>query len=408
MSDLYIDLDADFVAGQSGADHTGNELKGVGGMYAACTGLGGGPTFGDDTIYVKGTAHLYRFVQLDVNGHDCSGWTIGATVVPHTDPGDWSGKVVRVNIGAADIIIIQLDSGYNVLDITAANGINNTTDADDVDTTLAGIACNGFDWCGADGTASHAQKWVGVNDSWVEDNTQAVIDGDGEATYCWYTTTAMYFWHMRNFSFINAVSEGMHVTEYSYYCTFVNAAWDNNGSHGCSSGSKIGRSRFIHCQATGNSGRGMEACYGCHAFCSYSDNSSRGGSSLGTVYRGLIADNGSYGEYTGTANVQIGCVYDSNKGTGGAGVVHQSYGNIVLCSRLTNHSEAGAYAVLTSYGAGVAAYCYLHNNTNDYHSAIWTYGCAEDTDTDDGLDANYNVEAGKVYRSEEIPIGCLV
>ena len=365
MTTYYCDLDQAF-ADKSGADNSGNQLLGPGGFQAAARGTGAATALvAGDTLYVFGAyGDVYQLVRLTA-GKDVSPWTIGDSVEDNNGGGEWTGTLAETNVGADNtVILVQLIGNKSEDDITLGSGINNTSAVDT--TTLGTKDTDGIkvDTNSGDPSAGTPISVIGVNASWVEDGTRALLDCDSIAT------NGILFdnidgWIFENFEVANAVGDGiLPATDNVYYHSFLNCYVHDCGGDGWAQ-STAGSKRFTYCIWTNcystNNVNGWDfPSSGQMAGCSGNDNSARGVvTALGLSLRDcMFNDNTDDGLHLYYGSSVHNCIMDGNTGDG----IYASHGpNLVMASRITNN---GAYGINASSALIWAPFNYVNGNTS--------------------------------------------
>ena len=402
----YCDLAADFVD-RSGADATTNVLTGPGGCQAAITGAGNATALvAGDTLWVKGTATLARFVNLTC-GKDVTAWSVGDTVVDNNTGSEWSGKVCETNYAStATIIRVQLNSSYEQNDITLANGINNTTAADT--TTLSVKSCIGIQFNTNSGTYAAYIRIRGTSDLTDPANNlaQAVFECDSVGTNATQAILVNVSRHSFEYlTFQNAASDG---TERSSLAlsTFYHCLSKDNAGHGFDLYNN--GSRMYRCIARDNGLDGFSQPYGTGSFvyCVASGNTSEGINVYPTspVIGCLSYENGGDNFYfrssTSARSIMVNCVADGS--TGGSGILVQEDRMIIVGCRCTNNNQYGIERGGTDrdeiddfnvcYGNGVGARLNVPAGPNSNDSPVDDGYVSAATD-------DYNVKAGAEIRS---------
>ena len=418
----YCNLGLDFVD-RDGTDSTTNVLTGPGGARAAEVGTGAATALAaGDTILYYGEAMLDRWIELTC-GKDVSAWTIGATVVDNNGGAEWHGKLCEVNVGSVNThIYVQLDSGYVYGDVVIGSGINNTTDADT--TTLSAKAAPGVklnDVSGVGPTGSIIRK--GVNSSYVEDGTRATFNANSVALYALSAGSTRSYWVLANLRCTGATSHGFNLGANSYHFRVYNCCFDTNGSYGLNSDVQYGL--FEQCVFANNASYGLYFVAYSSIICCVSFGNGHAGYVISgsSIAYSIGHDNTLQSIQLGSWGIVLGCVVDGTDG-GGDGVYMGPTDNVhVRFSRITNHSVAGKYGILstnTHNDTQTEDYNVFHNNqAGDVHSAVQagthSYGGAAahiSDPADDGMEDvsadNFNLKAGALLRSVEIDLMALV
>ena len=279
-------------AGDPDGDGSGAVYTGPGGYLAAIWGFGNATALAaGDTLWLKGTGDVERLVFIECESTDVSAWAAGDVVRNLTGSGNhWTGVVLMANddpvggVGGNTFLWIWLDAAYDVTDVSSnlADGIENTTKAEN-DSALLDAVAEGVQWGDNSGDLTDGYiKVIGVNSSWVEDETYAVLDGNSVATYGFYipssssnskvlikhlyvTRTSSYGWYMNG-----TVSDDWVL----YHCaailcaagtvlhrfigaTVVRFRAESNTSYGLKEGQYGYDAMYAFCKASGNGGIGI-------------------------------------------------------------------------------------------------------------------------------------------------------
>jgi len=421
MPNYYCDLAGDYtdVSGLTAA-----KISGPGGFQALLDGTGnaagGASPVAGDIIYLKGTALLTRLVKLTIA--DTTSWLITHEVRNATGAGDdWTGVICKIIDGTN--MLVELDAADDEDDINIADNVENTTIADTE--TCSVKSCPGIVSPSIDIVVASVFKVIGVKDDWSiatggagnSTDYQAVLDGGGDAKYCFSTVGNCDSWRFENITMKNATSYGFYSSlYYNYYWNIVHCSIENNGSHGTSvyrmsyillemcifknnnnhgyyNGYYNGNA-FINCVAYGNGEAGFNPSYASSSLvminCLAYENSAEGFKPAGT--------DGSF---------FFNCASDSN--TYGIRVDAGREPNIIRFCRLTNNSIWGIgigtdqkcdsedYNVFYNNGAGDPGGSHRNNIDAGPHSVVATSAGYVDAAGDD-----YNVASGKELRSEGI------
>ena len=272
-----------------------------------------------------------------------------------------------------DQILVELDSGYDYGDVDDADGIENTTQANEGN--IDDSACKGLevDTNSGDTSVGIPIYLVGVNNSWVEDGTKAELDGNSLAEYCllikakssfivenfafhlatgngvgWSNDGHCYHWMMKNCDSYNNLNHGWGaITGYVlYYGIFVRCrAWSNSGDGWTND---LAFSRFVCCTAHGNSGIGYYA-------------------NTGNIYHACLSyDNGgTAGFYLALATAAFQCVSDGDE----RGLYVANGHALAVGCRFTNSAkdpDPADVAVNTAYLLDLWNYAPLDNSGSDY------------------------------------------
>ena len=278
----------------------------------------------------------------------------------------------------------------------------NDADPTEADEVIAAA----IDMDGNSGTAGVPVRFIGVNQSWAEqDGIYYVVNGNGNTIngivlVSDYTEVANIKVHSCDSTSGFGFGQGSYIN-YSDYCKLRNI-WvhDCNGASGTTHGFNLDYTRYLmayRCKATNNRSNGF--LYGTAAGgmvyvgCVASSNSGKGFMSYAASLVGCLAFSNTgvgFESYYGP-NSYVNCIANANSGHGLQALGTHSVS--VFGCRFTNHSQAGKYGI---YGetAGNQLHikgCYLGNNTN---SGVYGYYLDLGDNTLDGSDTN---EAGGGY-----------
>lgn len=371
MTDYYCDPTQDY-QNKSGADNSGNQLLGVGGLQAAIRGTGLATALAaGDTLYVKtGTGNLGRLTKI-VGGKDISGWSLGDEVRDNTAGAHWTGVVCQLNVGANTTILVELDSVYTRTDVESnkGDGIENTTAADT--TTIASTTCEGLlpDTNSGDTTDGHI-KLIGVNSSWATGNGtdySVTLDGQSVATNCIAPAGLVYRWWLENLILENAVGScfagGGNIND---FWVFRYAAFRLAGVRGCSGEGVLRNATFYHCIFNNNTTAGFRSggTGPRFVFCLFRDNGTYGSvlPASNAVFimcgwSGNVLDNA----LDSGSDTYIGCWSDGC--SAGSGFHFNGAGrSIVLLSRATNNNQYGVEMVPVVDDAQIENLNVFYNN----------------------------------------------
>jgi len=359
-STYYCDLALDF-ADKSGLDHTGNQLTGPGGFFLAVDNGAGNATklAAGDTVYLKGTADLSKFVKFTVNVDKSATWLPGHVVENHNDGGgengdDWIGVAVYVT---ATLVYVQINAAStHYAHVAIADGIYNATLAEDIPgANTTAKACPGISMANAvsGDTTSGSIKIIGCDASWTPRAAQAVFDGgangSNEAVYC-----------------VDCATGNPNVDYWRWeYITFQRAVTANIG--GPSATNTCDNWNFIHCLITLGTAAGLSGRFSscilkrCIATNNGSDGCSLGGQSGNRVVGCFVATNGGWGltNVGGYLAVQDSLIYDNASGNA-QGYAAGTFAHSVLDG--TNGAGDAITIGSTSQHALVVWACRVTNN----------------------------------------------
>lgn len=378
MTDYYLDPEKAY-SDATGLDTAGNEYTGPAGLQAAIRGTGNATALvAGDTLYIKaGTGDLSRLVIIDCNATSVTAWGIG-DVVHNKDAGStWQGVVVETNsggfLGANDLALVWLDSGYDKDDILIAEGVTNddagggANDPTDVD-PLAAVSAPGIVIDNNSGDPDEPISLVGVNASWVEDGTLAVLDANDIATYNVDTAGTDYL-HFRNIHGAGAASHGWTCTAGStIYSHWENCIASGSGGDGFGGGTAgFLYSTFHRCKAYDIAGTyGFYTLYSGLSHCIAYNCATGFYPYIGGGMAGCAAFSCTTGIRTGQGTVLYNCLADDNT----TGISIFVAGTSLVGCRVTNNTTG----IGGSDAVWYEKYCFYGGNT-----ANWTYDNGEDT-----------------------------
>jgi len=256
------------------------------------------------------------------------------------------------------------------------------------------VLCKGTDTLSATvawtlaGSGTSRTKLIGVNSSWVNDGTMAIIDGNGGAfTGVTLNNADNIYWE--NIRVTNCGTTTSHdgiscITSGSYYMWFHNCRFDNNAGNGFDGGGGLSRySLLTNCRFDNNGLYGATGFrYSCWFWgCRADNNSSRGFNGYGSGFARCIAhDNGAQGIYVYACEPVFDCVAHGNTSDG----IRHTYGSAA-------NAVIGCRSTLNSIG--------VSGNTTQLIPLLYYYGDANTTDganyqagpqvTMDGTDTDY-------------------
>jgi len=412
MTDYYCDLGEGTWADNAGTS-TGTAYTGPAGLQAAIRGTGNAAALtAGDTLYIKGTGDQSRLVWLDVDT-DVSSWSLGESVRNDTgDPDEWVGVVAEVGYGGNnDQILVWLNDGFTEDDIDLSHGIYKSgpwnCGLDAKDTKGIEIDTNG-------GSAAGPISFVGVNSSWSEDGTQAILDADDLANYNVLNSGKDYL-HFRNITGKDSAGDAFGTTSTTVYCHFVNCIADTPAAGGfVHAGAYWQYGSFFRCKATGFTTYGFQLYRASLAACvAYGGT---GASAYGFYLSSCAAaqcvaykqDDG-YGAYISDGSQLTNCVLDSNKyGLKVAQAGHQIVG--VRITNNTTHGITGAIPVSDLYcfyfGNGADFQNDIHLPNDDGASTRTTTGTVGYVDGDNATlaDRDYSLASDAAARRQEVTL----
>jgi|GEM_PF-4847680 len=415
MTDYYCDLGEGTFADNAGTA-TGTAYTGPAGLQAAIRGTGSATALAaGDTLYIKGTGDLSRLVLLDCNGTDVSAWA-PTNVVRNKDGAgdDWTGVVVQANddppgnLGADDLVLVWLDSGKSVDDIDLADGIENTTLAESAD-PLAAKSAPGVYFVN-NGSSAAPIKFVGVNSSWKEDDTMAVMDGNDKAVTGFARTEIRSYIDFRNIHVTRTTSSAWAAAFQFRNCSWVNCEASASGAHGFSGGGSLQYSSMINCRAYDNNQCGFGNIYGSSLFgCTAYNNGAEGFHLTYSNANNCV----SYENVTGY-NIARGCSLTNcvaDKNTYG---VDLDAGAMVVGSRITNNTTYGLMGAESAHDP----YCFYSDNGENFQSDVYddrvygestrvtsgTIGYIDNDDATANADRNYGLTNAATSRRQEVTL----
>lgn len=349
MTTYYCDLANDFTdaTGDPDGDGSGDIYDGPGGFQAAIEGWGNATALAaGDTLYLKGTADLSKFVKLTVDVDKTGTWVISDVVQNHNDGGgssgdDWVGELVYIDATTVWVQINAASTEYN--DVDTADGIDNTTQTETIaGANMTGKACPGIlvDNNSGDETSGWIHL-VGADGSWVARGAQFVLDGKGSAAAaraarCLHADAAGYVIEYGTFQ--NSAGDGVNpntTTTYGQAWVFRHCLFSNNTSVGVVSTYRVNM-YFIRCIAESNSGIGFQGGVR-HVFGRSSNNGGIGFKDP-AILAGCVASGNTGDGVTGNAFC-FQCVFDDNAD----GIHTETWhsGPWVIGCRITNNSGYG-------------------------------------------------------------------
>jgi len=352
MTDYYCDIGAETFSDATGADNSGNEYTGPAGLQAAIRGTGNATALAaGDTLYIKaGTGDLSRLVLIDCDGDDVSAWAPGNVVINENGLGDdWTGVVVQANddpvggLGADDLLLVWLDSGKTEDDIDLADGVRNSTLAQDV-VFLAAKSTPGIT-LSAQGAGGSPINFVGVDSSWAEDGTLSILDGVLKAYAGFNNSAILGHFGFRNIHVKRTTAAAWAPDNNLRYSVLTNCiasggsgqgfgksngilqwssllnckAYDNTGG----SGFNLGSSRAANCVAYNNSAHGFNLLWGSEVVHSVAfENATGFYLQHGTGLVNCVSDKNTYGVHpTVGGHTAVGCRITNNTTYGVRGSV---------------------------------------------------------------------------------------
>lgn len=414
MATYYCNASGTYAVAQDGTDNTGSEWQGPYGLQKGIDTV----TAGND-LHIKGTANLTRLVSMTL-GKDvaAAGWTAGDAVQNDTGDGDdWTGVLCEVS---TTDVIVELATTDDEDDINLADGIENTTQVDT--TTISSKSCDGLMIdTQAGSNASGYIRYIGVNSSWAIDGTQAVINGNSDATYCLDGTsgTCPYLW-WQNIQFTGATDSGLQISSSNMdEWILINVDIDSHGNDGFVSASGNNYMTFIASRIHGNSDIGIVAGNGIRIIMTSIYGNGGVGINCGSngnalFYASAVFDNGnsSYNIIFDTGSAIINSVVDGTNQTSEEGV--RPYDTnaeaiLLLLNRITNCNEG----VDANNAIVLQGWNLYHGNTTNIANSGTVYGIPYDSDTDtneyapdaddgynDASNMDYNLKTSRTYNGD--------
>lgn len=381
MANWYIDVTQDF-ADQTGADNTGNEYYGPGGLQAAIWGTGNATALvAGDKLYGKfGTADISKYVVAGVDLDKTGTWVIGDAVQNHNDGGgasgdDWVGKLVYIT---ANLVYFQINNAStDVASVDNADGIDNTTRGETIpganmlNSGSDGIMCEGNS---GDAVTGHI-KLIGCDAAWnpgegLHSNHDVshlvTLDGDGAATVCFYGGVNVDRWWLESIRCTGATGDGITAGNSADRWVFRYVVADTNGANG------IGALRFTsavykHCHFYDNTGVGLRRpnyyneVLGCRT---------NGNGGYGIEFQNYVTcvdclsyENADDNFFSApNENKLYHCVADGS--IGGSGIRIVGINTLVFGCRLTNNFDHGIEMDVAVDDTNIEDFNVCHNNAN--------------------------------------------
>lgn len=333
MTDYYVDLDNPAAwSTRTGLDHTGNEWLGLSGLQKAADTVTAG-----NTINIKGTVICTNLKNITYD--NLSGtFTVGEEVQV-----DASNKGI-VSEDTGTILTVEVTAGVFADNNTMTGQTSGATA--DVNVTVA-VKGNGLDVnTNAGSIPTGYIRFIGVNSSWVNDETRAKLDGNaGTVAGCNspISRTKQYI-HFENIEVDDSDSTGFNYGTGGYNGLFINC-W----AHHCDSRGIYSYTGdiCIRCLTTHNGGEG-HYCYSSYnrrINCVSHNNTGRGVyfyASSNLEVGCIEAENTSHGiQLYNSHNIILFNVIDEN--LDGIAVL-QGTNNLCLFNRITNQSDDGIVA----------------------------------------------------------------
>ncbi len=433
----YCDLAVDFVAGRDGTNDTTEVLTGIGGVMSSLYGWGASAQIAaGETLWLKGTANAGKFIKWIVTADKSGTWVIGDVIMSGTEDANPQGSVftgVLVYISATMLYVqCNLTAGGDYDDVGIPDGIDNTTRVESI-TAAQTTSVHAFGIELATGVAMGTQLdgrlvvrgTTDLSDP-VANEGLAYIDGQAVADYALYISldeTNWYRWRYVSFEDVNIDAVGTAgsgvdcdywdfelcrlndsvrgIYGYSFnYLRMFRCIAAGNSSHGYYS---VGADILKLCAAYNNGGQGILCSYGVGSFV------------LDCLARGNTLNNFYSSRATSTFD---GCLADGSTAGSGFlidGTYYARGGSTIFNSRAVNNNQYGIEYDLTITAETLHMERYNVFFGNVLGDLELTAGLGSDTSygddsnhisdpADDGIDVNFNVEAGKEHASTKIPL----
>jgi len=366
MTTYFCDLGQNSFVDSTGdpdGDGSANYYTGPGGFLQSLTGFGNGTQLAaGDILYIKGTGYIARLVKI-VTGSSHATWAAGDTVHDTPSTPDWQGDIIWAESDTT--FWVWLDGAYLWNDIDDADGITNDDRGADPTDAVMTSTCYGIEFPTLSGDTTDGWiKFVGVNSSWADDGTYAVLDGEDEADHCLHmesgvTNDMLWF-------------ENIRTTRAGTGWYFRGSANSNNIVMHCKSdlcfyGTDFYRAAELTCLnfvCTGSTSDGMsEGIYGydsIYAFCKSHNNGGVGigGSSSRLAFYGCLCYE-NVDNYECDNGLFLNCVADGATSDG----IDQQGADVLrtIGCRITN-STAWGVEFATTASMLISAYSYFGGN----------------------------------------------
>jgi hypothetical protein len=387
--------------GRTGLDHTGNEFLGISGLQKALD-----IAVVTDIVYIKGTADASKWftAAYDANAGNL---TDGEEVTWDHGEGAWGDGTDKGVVhfsgafaAAPSTLQIEVTTGTQWSDNDVIKG---TTSGNTI-TASANAAASTIDVDINGGTnAAGWIKFIGVNASWNQDGTRAIIDFNSVAMHGFTLTTVadMTWWENIEVQECGASKNGFYFSGEARGCVFVNCCSHNNGSSGFDTiGGHI--AIFIRCAAYSNTAYGYNlGLYNRALFCSAKQNTLDGfynnvGAYL--VLAGCISSDNTDDGVGAVSNTDFifNCVVNGNDDDGiELKASTTQYIPLIVGCRITNQNENAADNGI--YGGGepyITMSCYFEDNGENIdagdtlHQNVSTDGTGTSSNLNDTPDAD--------------------
>jgi len=235
------------------------------------------------------------------------------------------------------------------------------------------------------GTMASLIQLIGVNDSWVDDGTYCVIDGQDNAISGLYINSVD-FWTFKNIRIHSCDGTAALETAsaYSNYFTFINCAFDDCDGQGARPNGYLRYACFDRCLFDTNTGSALYRPDDDSVFfaCVFANNTGArvvDGANAGCIFSNCLFYGNSGVIYLYNGGTLLNCVIDGGTSDG------VEFPSGPMCSiigcRITNHTGTGKVGFkVTASNRAYMRNTYFENNTTNYTSGgyIDLGGNAED------------------------------
>jgi len=349
--------------GRTGLDTSSNCWLGISGLQKAFDYV----TAGNGPVYIKGTGDLSKFYSVGYDASSGTTMTDGEAVSWH----DGAGVIhCGDTSGGSGTVEVEITSGNAPSDNDVITG---TTSGQTI-TCTASIALSSVMINTNDGDYANGWiKFIGVNSSWVFDETRAIIDANNANVHAFNLSKTMTWFH--NIEVKRTGTEnGFHRDSGGSGIVFINCCANN-----CDYGWYLSaiNTLFICCVGYANT----IACYSSYNinrkfWCCFRDNTSVG-ANYTSKYIGCMAyDNGSRDFGSMTNCLMLNCVANGGDGDGMNIDTHTSNTNLPLLigCRLTNHSQSGKSGIDGNSRPFVVGHSYFEDNdTNMRNDSLFNF-----------------------------------
>ncbi|MCP4376271.1 MAG: hypothetical protein GY794_08875 [bacterium] len=365
MTTYYCDLAEDFSNPASVGDTSGNPANGPGGFQSMIEGWGNHDALAaGDTLLLRGTGNLAKFIKFVVTDDKSGVWSLGDPIWNNNEAGgtpgdDWKGVLVYID---ATTVYVQLNVASTTLaSVNIADGLWNDTPATSIlAANVTSVEAPGMLIDGASGTYALPISFVGVNSSWTEDGTLAILDANDEATSN-VTIVDLNSQHFRNLHGKDSTGDGWTATATAYYSHYENCVVSGSGGDGF--GQYPNRySTYHRCKAYDIAGAYgfmvyFGVCFHCVAY-----NCATGFWVSSASLAGCVAyDCSSTGLNMNTGGAAYNCVVDNNA----TGITTVRGAELITGCRITNNA-VGVYGSDSFYDP----YCFYGGNTDNWSADL--------------------------------------